>query len=185
MPCPIKLYKKVNIIFISHIMVTTSVITFVAYPILPEYLQLGFDSVTENLVTIGESIQFQLDHLSDSLISLVKWAHRQDSIYPYDPCTDSKLKTRIKWQQMNRQTDWESIISEYKLEMCKRAVGIIGQENEQNYKKIEGQGLEDNSTNIFNLHASSVGTGVGILIVLILIFKIIKHLNVQSCSAIL
>ena len=58
MPRPIKLYKKVNIIFVSHIMVTTSVITFVAYPILPEFLQLGFDSFTENLVTIGESIQF-------------------------------------------------------------------------------------------------------------------------------
>ena len=111
MPRPIKLYKKVNIIFVSHIMVTTSVITFVAYPILPEFLQLGFDSFTESLVTIGESIQFQLDHLSDSLISLVKWAHRRDSIYPYDPCTDSKLKTRIKWQQMNRKTNWESNIS--------------------------------------------------------------------------
>ena len=69
--------------------------------------------------------------------------------------------------------------------MCKRAVGTIGQETEQNYKKIEGQGLEDNSYNIFNLHASSVGTGVGILIVLILIFKIFKHSNVQSWAAIL
>ena len=55
---------------------------------------------------------------------------------------------------MNKKTDWDSIISEYNLEMCKRAVGIIGQETQKNVKKIEGQGLEDNSHNIFNLHAS-------------------------------
>ena len=68
--------------------------------------------------------------------------------------------------------------------MCKRAVGIIGQETQKNVKKIKGQGLEDYSYNIFNLHASSVGTGVGILVVLFLIFKIIKHSNVQSWAAI-
>ena len=64
--------------------------------------------------------------------------------------------------------------------MCKKAVGIIGQETEQNDNRIEVQGLEDDSYSIFNLHISSVGTGVGILIILILVYKIIKHSNVQS-----
>ena len=96
MPWPIKLYKKVPLIFISHLVLIASIVTFVAYPELPEFLQLGFDSFTDSLIAIGESLQFQLDHLSDSLISLAKWAHRQESKYPYDPCTDSKLKMRIK-----------------------------------------------------------------------------------------
>ena len=60
----------------------------------------------------------QLDSLSDSLISLSKWAHRDKSNYPCNPCTDSLLKKEIKRQQMNKKTDWNSIISEYKLEMC-------------------------------------------------------------------
>ena len=85
---------------------------------------------------------------------------------------------------MNRQTDWDSIISEYKLEMCKRAVGIIGKETQQNVKKIEGQGLEDISYNVFNLNAPNIGTGVGMLVILFLLFKIIKHSNVQSGAAI-
>ena len=85
---------------------------------------------------------------------------------------------------MNKATDWNMIISEYKLDLCKRAVRIIGQETQKNVKKIEGQGLEDNSYNMFNLYASSVGTGVGILVVLFLIFKIIKDSNVQSWSAV-
>ena len=120
-------------------MVATPVITFVTYPVLPEFLQSEFDRYVENLVTIGESIHTQLDSLSDSLISLLTWAHREKSNYPYDPCTDSLLKREIKRQQMNKATDWDLIISEYKLEMCKRAVGIIGQETHKNVKKIEGK----------------------------------------------
>ena len=94
-----------------------------------------------------------------------------------------KLTKMSNKELKNLQTD--SIISENNWAMCKKAVGIIGQETEQNYNKIEGQGLEDNSYSIFNLHASSVGTGVGILIILILIFKIIKHSNIQSWMNIL
>ena len=101
---PVRLYKKVPLIYLSHIVVATSVIIFVTYPVLPEFLQSEFDRYIENLVTIGESIQTQLDNLSDSLISLLKWANRDQSIYPYDPCTDSKLKQRIKWQHMNKKT---------------------------------------------------------------------------------
>ena len=128
---PVRLFKKVPLIYLSHILAVTSVIIFVTYPVLRRFLQSGFDRYLENLVTIGESIQTQLDNFSDSLISLLKWAHRERSIYPYDPCTDSLLKKEIKRQQINRKTDWESIISEYKLEMCKQAVGIIGQETQK------------------------------------------------------
>ena len=104
---PVRLYKKVPLIYLSLILVTTSEITFVTYPVLPEFLQSEFNRYIENLVTLGESIQTQLDNLSDSLISLLKWAHREKSIYPYNPCTDSLLKKEIKRQQMNRKTDWE------------------------------------------------------------------------------
>ena len=57
-------------------------------------------------------------------------------------------------QRMNKATDWDMIISEYKLDMCCHAVKIIGQETQQNIKKIEAQGTEDNSYNVFNIHAS-------------------------------
>ena len=114
---PVRLFKKVPLIYLSHILVATSVITFVTYPVLPEFLQSEFDRYVENLVTIGEFIQTQLDSLSDCLISILKWAHREKSNYPYNPCTDSLLKREIKRQQMNKATDWDLITSEYKLEM--------------------------------------------------------------------
>ena len=57
---------------------------------------------------------------------------------------------------------------------------LLGKKHKKNVKKIEGQGLEDNLNILFNLHASSVGTGIGILVILFLIFKIIKVSNVQS-----
>ena len=101
----LKLYKKVPLVYLSHILVATSVTTFVMYPVLPEFLQSEFDRYVENLITVGESIQNKLDSLSDDIISLLKWAHRDQTIYPYDPCTDSKLKQRIKLEQMNRATD--------------------------------------------------------------------------------
>ena len=85
---------------------------------------------------------------------------------------------------MNKATNWDMIISEYKLDMCGRAVEIIGQETQQNIKKIEAQGTEDNSFNLFNIHASSAGIGIGVLVVLFLILKIIKVSNVKSWSAV-
>ena len=85
---------------------------------------------------------------------------------------------------MNKATDRDMIISEYKLDMCHRAVKIIGQETQQNIKKIEAQGTEDNSFNLFNIHVSSAGIGIGMLVVLFLIFKIIKVSNVKSWSAV-
>ena len=102
---PVRLYKKVPLVYLSHILVATSVITFVVYPELPKFLQSEFDRYVENLVTIGESIQTPLDRVSDNLISLLKLANRDQTIYPYNPCTDSKLKQRIEWEQMNEATD--------------------------------------------------------------------------------
>ena len=74
---PIKLYKKVTLVYLSHILVATSVITFVAYPGLPCSIQSEFDRYVENLVNIGEFIQTKLDELADCLISILKWAHRE------------------------------------------------------------------------------------------------------------
>ena len=65
--------------------------------------------------------------------------------------------------------------------MCEKA--IVGQEVKHNNSR--NQGLEDDSYSIFNLHVSSIGTGVAILIILILVYKIIKHSNVQSWTNIL
>ena len=79
---PVRLYKKVPLVYLSHILVATSVTTFVMYPVLPEFLQSEFDRYVGNLVTVGESIQKQLDSLSDNLLYLLKWAHRDQTIYP-------------------------------------------------------------------------------------------------------
>ena len=68
--------------------------------------------------------------------------------------------------------------------MCRPAVKIIGQETQKNVKKIEAQGTEDNSFDLFNIHFSSAGIGIGMLVVLFLIFKIIKVSNVKSWSAV-
>ena len=75
---------------------------------------------------------------------------------------------------MNTLTNWENLISEYNLSMCRRAVEIIGQETNKNVKKIEKGGTEDNSFNLLNIHFSSAGIGIGILIVLVFVYKIIK-----------
>ena len=139
---PVKLYKKVTLVYLSHVMVATSVFMYIAYPELPFSIQAKFDKYLENLVNIGEFIRIKLNELADCIIAILKWGHMETSNYPYNPCTDSLLKRRIKRGRMNKPTDWEMIISEYKLDMCRRAVKIIGQETQQNKKKIEAQGTE-------------------------------------------
>merc|ERR1711954_368812 len=68
--------------------------------------------------------------------------------------------------------------------MCRRAVDIIGQDTQKNIKKIEANGREDNSFNLLNIHFSSAGIGIGVLIVLVFIYKIIKVSNVKSWTAV-
>ena len=65
--------------------------------------------------------------------------------------------------------------------MCKKAV--VWQEVKHNNNR--NKGVEDNSYNIFNLHVSSVGMGIGILIILIILYKITWHSNVKNWSKLL
>ena len=67
--------------------------------------------------------------------------------------------------------------------MCRKAVQIIGQQTQKNTKNIEANGTEDNSFNLLNIHFSSAGIVIGILIVLVFVYKIIKVSNVKSWSA--
>ena len=80
------------------------------------------------------------------LIRLAKSGHRDTTIYYYDPCTDSILKRRILHENFNKLTNWEYVVSEYGLTMCRKAVQIIGQETQKNTKNIEANGTEDNSS---------------------------------------
>ena len=122
----------------------------------------------------------KLNEGADLMIAIVKWGHRETTFYDYNPCTDSVLKRRILHERMNKLTNWEHFISEYNLSMCRRAVEIIGQETQKNVKKIEKGGTEDNSFNLLNIHFLSAGIGIGVLIVLVFIYKIIKVSKVKS-----
>ena len=86
--------------------------------------------------------------------------------------------------KMNMLTNFENVILEYNLSMCHHAVEIIGQNTNKNVKKIEKGGTEDNSYNLLNVHFSSAGIGIGVLIVLVFVYKIIKASNVKSWEAI-
>ena len=115
-------------------MVATTVLIYIAYPELQLSIQSEFDKYLENLVNVGEFMRIKLNELADCIVSILKQGHRKTSNYPYNPCTDSFLKRRIKRQRMNKATDWDMIILEYKLDMCRRAVEIIGQETQKNIK---------------------------------------------------
>ena len=152
---PIKLYKKVTIVYISHVILALSVCMYIALPKLPFSIQSKFDKYLENLEKIGDFIRIKLNELADFIIVILKWGHRETSIYKYNPCTDSLLKRKIVKERMNKLTNWELLISEYNLNMCRRAVEIIGQETQKNVKNIEAQGTEDNGFNLFDIHFSS------------------------------
>ena len=62
--------------------------------------------------------------------------------------------------------------------MSKKAV--IGEDVENNDKKNEG--IEDYLFSIFNLHISSVGAGIGIIIILVIMYKLIRHSNIRNWS---
>ena len=107
MPQPIKLYKKVPLVFISHLIPIIAIVIFIVYPEIIDTVQLGFN------------------HFTDNLITLAKWAHRKKSIYPYDASKDSILKTRVRRMQRNKKNNWDTVISE-KWAICKKAFSIVG-----------------------------------------------------------
>ena len=62
--------------------------------------------------------------------------------------------------------------------MCKKVV--IGEDVENTDNK--NKGIEDYSFSIFNLHISSVGAGIGIIIILVIMYKLIRHSNIRNWS---
>ena len=178
---PIKLYKKV--IIVLHAALVVSTYMYISLPGLPLCIQSSFKLYLRTLAEIGTDIMINLNKGADMIIRLVKWGHRETTIYDYDPCTDSLLKRRILHERMNTLTNWENVITEYNLAMCCRAVEIIGQETQKNTKNIEANGTEDNSFNLLNIHFSSAGIGIGVLIVLVFVYKIVKESNLRNWSA--
>ena len=69
---PVKLYKKVTLVYLSHVMVATSVFMYIAYPELPFSIQSKFDKYLEILVNIGEFIRTKLNELADCIIAILK-----------------------------------------------------------------------------------------------------------------
>ena len=178
---PIKLFK--NVIIVLHAALVVSTYMYIALPGLPLCIQSSFKLYLRTLAKIGTHIMIKLNQGADLMIRLVKLGHRETTIYDYDPCTDSLLKRRILHERMNKLTNWEHLISEYNLSMCRRAVEIFGQETQKNVKKIEANGTEDNSFNLLNIHFLSAGIGIGVLIVLVFIYKITlgNKLNIFEC----
>ena len=121
MPWPIKLYKKVPKVVISHLILIFAIVTFIVY------------------LELKDTIQLVVEHFTDNLITFIKLPHRKESIHPYDPSKESILKTRVRHMQRNKKTNWDTVISE-NWAMCKKAIGIIGQGTEHNDDRIEGQG---------------------------------------------
>ena len=103
MPCPVKLFKKVPIVIISHITLVIAEVSLILFPELPSKIQLATEKFTE------------------SLISLAVWAHRKESNYPYNKDRDSILQTKLRQQQKYKPNNWKTVITE-KLAMCKKAV---------------------------------------------------------------
>ena len=178
---PIKLYKKV--IFTVHAIISTTILTFMILPELPICVQQIANLCVKNMIEFGTNLMINFNHVGDMLVKLVKWGHRDTSLYPYDPCWDSVLKKKIR-KGINSLTNFENIIRHYKLEMCRRAVEVIAEQNNNNIKKVEQGGTEDNSFNLFNVHFSSAGLGIGALVLLVFVYKIIKHSSVKSWKAV-
>ena len=65
--------------------------------------------------------------------------------------------------------------------MCKKVV--IGEDVENTDNK--NKGIEDYSFSIFNLHISSVGAGIGIIIILVIMYKLIRHSNIRNWSKVI
>ena len=144
---PIKLYKKV--IFTVHAIISTTILTFMILPELPICVQQIANLCAKNMIEFGTSLMINFNHVGDMLVKLVKWGHRNTSLYPYDPCWDSVLKVKIR-KEINSLTNFEHIIRQYRLEMCRRAIEVVAEQN--NVKKVEKGGTEDNSFNLFNVH---------------------------------
>ena len=102
---PIKLFKKVTIVVISHVILAVSTCMYISLPELPLCIQSSFKLYLENLAEIGTYIMIKLNKGADLMIAIVKWGHRETTFYDYNPCTDSVLKRRILHERMNKLTN--------------------------------------------------------------------------------
>ena len=148
MPRPIKLIREVPTIIFSHISIIVAIISLILFPY------------------FLETVNSTVERLKKSVISLVIWIHRTESNYPYNPKKDVALQTKLrKLQKEENPPSWPKRVEEG-LRMCKKAV--IGEDIENNDKKNEG--IEDYLFSIFNLHISSVGAEIGIIIILVIMY---------------
>ena len=117
MSCHVKLFKKVPIVIISHLILVTAVVPNILF------------------LELLNTVQLVIENFTESLINLAIWADRKESNYLYDPNRDSILQTRLRRQQRNKPNNWETVISE-KWAMCKKA--IVGQEVKHNDNRNKG-----------------------------------------------
>ena len=100
---PIKLYKKV--IIVLHAAIILSTYMYIALPGLPLCIQSSIKFYFRTLAELGTDVMIKLNQVGDLMIRLVKWGHRDTTIYEYDPCTDSLLKRKIVRDRMNMLTN--------------------------------------------------------------------------------
>ena len=53
MPRPVKLFKKVPIVIISHLILVTAVVSFILFPELLNTIQLAIEKFTESLINLA------------------------------------------------------------------------------------------------------------------------------------
>ena len=150
---------KVPKVFFSHISLIVVIISLILFPEFPN------------------TLQSRLERFKESVVSLAVWINRKESNFPYNPNKDITLQTKLRRQQKKKPKSWQTIVEEY-LIMCKKA--IMGEAVKHSDNRNEG--LEDNSFSIFNLDILSIGAGIRILIIHIILYKIIRHSNVKSWS---
>ena len=134
--------------FTIHALISTAVLILIILPEMPICFQQFANLSAKNLIEFGTSLMINFNDAGDILVSMIKWGHRKTSLYPYDPCLDKVLKVKIR-KQINSLTNFEHVIRQYSLEMCRRAIEVVAEQN--NVKKVEKGGTEDNSFNLFNV----------------------------------
>ena len=84
MPHPVKLFKKVPIVFFSHISLIVVIISMILFPKFPN------------------SIQSTVERFKESVVSLAVWIHRKESKYPDNPNMDVTLQTKLRRQEKKK-----------------------------------------------------------------------------------
>ena len=78
---PTKLFKKVTIVVISHVILAVSTCMYISLPGLPLCIQSSFKLYLENLAEIGTYMMIKLNEGADLMIAIVKWGHRETTFY--------------------------------------------------------------------------------------------------------